>query len=136
MVSGTVYIEGDTLVLELHGVDEILSIKRSIHIPLKHILSVSTETIPWNEFNAMKLVGANLPHVVKDGIFLSKEGKMFFEMHHPESCITISLDHESYKKIIFEVEDKDSAAMLIENAIESEEVISSGDEDLSNMDGD
>ena len=134
-MSGTVRIEGDTLVLELHGVDEILSIKRSIHIPLKHVVSVSTETIPWETFGVMKLVGANLPHVVKDGLFLSKEGRLFFEMHHPENCITISLDHETYKKIIFEVEDKESAAMLIENTIESEEVISSGDEDLSDMDG-
>ncbi len=134
-MSGTVRIEGDALVLELHGIDEFLSIKRSIHIPLKHIVSISTETIPWNEFKTMKLIGADLPHVVKDGLFLSKEGRLFFEMHHPENCITISLDHERYKKIIFEVEDKESAAMLIENAIASEELISSGDEDFSDPAG-
>jgi len=130
-LSGTVRIEGDEVVLEIHGVDEILSIKRSIHVPLKHILSVSTETIPWNIFNAMKLAGADIPHVVKDGRFLSKEGLMFFEMHHPESCITINLDHERYKKIVFEVEDKESAAMMIKNAISSEQLTHSYDEDFS-----
>jgi hypothetical protein len=134
-LSGTVRIESDEVVLELHGVDEILSVKRSIHIPLKHILSVSTETIPWNVFNAIKLVGANLPHVVMDGRFLSKGGMMFFEMHHPESCITINLDHERYKKIVFEVEDKESAATMIENAISSEKLIHSYDEDVSEING-
>jgi hypothetical protein len=129
-VSGTVRIEGDELVLEIHGIDEILSIKRSIHIPLNHISSVSKENIPWNSFNAMKLVGANIPHVVKDGMFLSSDGMIFFEMHDPEKCITISLDHERYKKVFFEVEDKESAAMLIENAIASEQLTSSKDTDI------
>jgi hypothetical protein len=134
-MSGTVRIEGNDVVLEIHGIDEILSFKRSIHIPLKHILSVSTDTIPWNEFNAMKLLGADLPHVVQDGVFLSKEGKIFFEMHHPESCITINLDHESYKKVVFEIEDKESAATLIKNAISSEQLIHSYDENVSELNG-
>jgi hypothetical protein len=132
---GTVRIEGDDVVLEIHGIDEILSIKRSIHIPFKHILSVSTETIPWNIFNAIKLAGTNIPHHVKDGRFLTKEGMMFFEMHDPDSCITINLDHERYKKIFFEVEDKESAATLIEDAISSEKLIHSYDENVSEMSG-
>ncbi|NHI90632.1 MAG: hypothetical protein EAX87_14015 [Candidatus Thorarchaeota archaeon] len=134
-MSGTVRIEGDDVVLEIHGIDEILSIKRSIHIPFKHIVSVSTETIPWNIFNAIKLAGTNIPHHVKDGRFLTKEGMMFFEMHDPDSCITISLDHERYKKIFFEVEDKESAATLIEDAMSSEKLIHSNDESVSEMSG-
>jgi hypothetical protein len=134
-LSGTVRIEGDEVVLEIHGVDEILSIKRSIHIPLKHIVSVSTEDIPWNVFKAMKVAGADIPHVVKDGLFLSKEGMIFFEMHHPESCITINLDHERYKKVVFEVEDKESAAMMIENALSSERLTFSYDANITEPDG-
>lgn len=132
-MAGTVRIEGDDVVLELHGVDEFLSFKRSIRIPLKHIKSVSAEPVSWDEFNAWKLVGANLPHVIKDGLFLSKEGKIFFEMHHPEKCITLTLDHESYKEVVFEVDDKESVVMLIENAISNEEIIHSGDEGFSDM---
>jgi len=131
VLSGTVRIEGDDVVLEIHGVDEILSIKRSIHIPLKDIISVSTEDIPWNAFNGWKIAGANIPHVVKDGRFLTSEGMMFFEMHHPENCITINLDHERYKKIVFEVEDKDSAALLIQNAISSDQLTHSFDEQVA-----
>ena len=83
----------------------------------------------------MKLAGTNIPHHVKDGRFLTKEGMMFFEMHDPESCITINLDHERYKKIVFEVEDKESAATMIEDAMSSEKLIHSYDENVSEMSG-
>jgi hypothetical protein len=42
---------------------------------------------------------------------------MFFEMHHPDKCITVTLNHELYKKIIFEVEDKKNAAKIINEII-------------------
>jgi hypothetical protein len=119
-MAGTVRIENSDLVFELHGVDEFLSIKRSIKIPLDHVLSVSTERVPWKPFKQLRIAGASLPGVVKDGRFLSSDGLMFFEMHDPDKCITISLDHELYKKIVFEVEDKEAAAKKINDAISSQ----------------
>lgn len=118
-MGGTVRIEGKALVLELTGVDEILSIKRSISVPLEHIVSVSTERVPWNPFQQLRVGGTNFPGVVKDGRYLTSDGMMFFEMHDPDKCITISLDHEHYKRIVFEVDDKDSAAKMINDAIEA-----------------
>ncbi len=46
-VSGTIRIDGDQLVFEIHGIDEILSIKRSISVPLEHVQSVSTGDPGW-----------------------------------------------------------------------------------------
>ena len=102
---------------ELHGVDEFLSIKRSISVPLQHIVSVTTERVPWQPFKQMKVAGASLPGVVKDGRFLSSNRMMFFEMHEPDKCVTVNLDHERYKKIVFEVEDKEAAAKHINDAL-------------------
>jgi hypothetical protein len=68
----------------------------------------------------MRLVGARLPMIVKDGRFLTSEGMMFFEMHDPDKCIIVSLNHERYKKIVFEVEDKGAVAKQINNAIKSQ----------------
>ncbi len=116
-MSGTVRIDGDDLVFEIHGVDEILSIKRSISVPLEHVQSVSTDDPGWAFLRQVKVGGANFPGVVKDGRFLSGEGYMFFEMHDPDKCITVSLDHEVYKKIVFEVEDKEAAAKMIDGAL-------------------
>ena len=119
-MAGNIKIEDDNLVFELHGVDEILSIKRSISVPLKHVLSVSTAKASWKPFQQLKLAGAGIPGVVKDGRFLSSEGVMFFEMHDPNKCITVTLDHEHYKKIVFEVENKEAAAKQINDAIKSQ----------------
>ena len=134
-MSGTVSIENDEVVLEIHGVDEILSIKRSMHIPLKNIISVSADVVSWGVFQSMKIAGTDLPGHVKDGRFyIPHEGLIFFEMHHPDKCITINLDHERYKKVIFEVEDKESAATMIRDAMSSEQLIHSYDENVSQMD--
>ena len=116
-MSGTVMIEGDQLVFEIHGIDQILSIKRGISVPLEHVLSVSTADPGWEFLKQVKVGGANIPGVIKDGRFLSSEGYMFFEMHDPDKCITVTLDHETYKKIVFEVEDKEAAARMIDDAL-------------------
>lgn len=116
-MSGTVKIEGKNIVFEIHGVDVILSIKRSITIPIEHIMSVSTDKVPWEPFKQIKVAGTGLPGVIKDGLFLSNDGLLFFEMHNPDNCITVSLNNEKYKKIIFEVQDKESVAKTIRDAI-------------------
>lgn len=116
-MGGSVRIEGEDLIFELHGVDEILSIKRSVSVPLKHVISVSTLQVPWNLFKGLRVGGSSLPGVVKDGRYLTEDGLMFFEMHDPDKCITVNLDHEHYKKIVFEVDDKEASAEMISKAI-------------------
>ena len=118
-MTGKIKIEGNNLVFEINGIDIILAIKRTITIPLEHVVSVSTEKIPWAVFQQLKLGGTNIPGIVKDGRYLSSDGFMFFEMHHPDKCITVTLNHELYKKIIFEVEDKETAAKIINDALNS-----------------
>jgi hypothetical protein len=116
-MSGTVKIEGKNIVFEIHGVDAILALKRSITIPLEHVVSVSTDKVPWGPFQQLKVAGTGFPGVIKDGLYLSNDGLLFFEMHHPDKCITVSLNNERYKKIIFEVQDKESVAKAIRDAI-------------------
>ena len=118
-MSGTVKIEGNNLIFEINGIDIILAIKRTITIPLDHVVSASTEKVSWAVFQQLKLGGTNVPGIVKDGRYLSSDGFMFFEMHHPDKCITVTLNHELYKKIIFEVEDKETAAKMINDALNS-----------------
>jgi hypothetical protein len=120
-LAGTVTIEDGNLVFELHGVDEFLSIKRSISIPLQHVVSVSTERVPWQPFKQIRVAGTSLPGVIKDGRFLSSNGMMFFEMHDPDKCVTVNLDHERYKKIVFEVENKEATAKQINGALKSKQ---------------
>lgn len=116
-MSNTVKIEGKNIVFEIHGVDVILALKRTITIPLEHIVSVSTDKVPWEPFQQLKVAGTSFPGVIKDGLYLSNDGLLFFEMYHPDKCITVSINNEKYKKIIFEVQDKESVAKTIRDAI-------------------
>ena len=116
-MSGSVKIEGRNIVFEIHGIDTILALKRSITIPLEHVISVSTDKVPWNPFQQLKVAGTSFPGIIKDGLYLSNDGLLFFEMHHPDKCITVSLNNEKYKKIIFEVYDKEYVAKSIKDAI-------------------
>lgn len=116
-MAGKIKIDGNNLIFEITGIDVILAIRKTITIPLDHVVSVSAEKIPWAIFQQLKIAGANLPGIVKDGMYLTGDGLVFFEMHHQDKCITVTLNHESYKKIIFEVEDKDAAAKMINDAI-------------------
>lgn len=116
-MSGSVRVDGNNLVFETHGIDTILSLRRTISVPLDHVASVSTDKVPWHPFQQMKVAGTSLPGIIKDGIFLSNDGLLFFEMHDPEKCITVSLDHERFKKIIFEVQDKENSAKTIRDAL-------------------
>ena len=118
-VSGTVKIDGNNLVFEIHGVDVILAIRHTISVPLSHVASVTTDTIKWQPFQQLRVAGTSLPGVIKDGMFLSNEGMLFFEMHDPNKCITVSLKNEKFKKIIFEVQDKEYAAKVIQDAIDN-----------------
>ncbi len=116
-MSGKIKIEGDKVVFEIHGVVMLLAIRKTITVPLSHVMSVSTDKVPWEIFQQIKVAGTGLPGVVKDGTYLTANGLVFFEMHHQDKCITVSLNNETYKKIIFEVDDKDVAAKMINDAI-------------------
>ena len=116
-MSSTVKIEGKNIIFEINGVDVILALKRTITIPLEHVVSVSTDKVPWEPFQQLKVAGTSFPGVIKDGLYLSNDGLLFFEMHHPDKCITVSINNEKYKKIIFEVQDKESVAKTIRDAI-------------------
>jgi hypothetical protein len=110
------------LVFELHGIDEILAIKRRIEIPLGHVVSASTDRVDWNPLKQLRLGGTYLPGIVKDGRYVSLNGWVFFEMHNPDKCVNVTLDNERYKKIFFEVEDKEAAAKIINEVIHEYQV--------------
>ena len=116
-MSGAVRIEGENLVFEIHGIDVILAIRHTISIPIDHVVSVSTDNVKWQPFQQLRVAGTSIPGVIKDGMFLSSDGLLFFEMHDTAKCITVSLNHEKFKKIIFEVDDKEQSAKMIRDAI-------------------
>lgn len=115
---GEIKVEGNNIIFQLQGIDKILAIKSAIKVPIEHITDVSTERADWNLFKQLRIAGTDFPGKIKEGRFLSKEGLLFYEMRDPDKCITVSLKDERYKKIIFEVENKETTAELLRNLIQ------------------
>ena len=89
-------------------------------MPLEHVVTVSTGRVPWRPLRGLKLGGTSFPGIIKEGRFLDADGRMmFFEMRHPDGCVTVHLDHEKYKSIVFEVPDKRQTAKTITDALNS-----------------
>ncbi len=79
-MGGTIRVEGTNLIFELHGVDQILAFQRFITVPLSHVVSVSTDKVPWIE-PLLRAPGTRIPGIVKDGTYFDSKGTLFFEMH-------------------------------------------------------
>lgn len=117
-MTGTVRIEGNNLVFELDRKDSIIALKKKLTVPLNHVSSVSSDTAPWVNYKEVRIGGAGIPGTVKVGRYTSKEGKILYDMHDPDKCITVMLKDEKYVKVVFEVENKDEICSRIQNSIE------------------
>lgn len=118
-MAGEILVNGGTVIFKLRGMDKLLALKSEIKIPIYHIVSVSTEKVPWNALRQVRIGGTGLIGVIKDGSFLSGAGLLFYQMRDPNRCVSVELREERYTKIIFEVQDKEIAARSIETALAS-----------------
>ncbi len=111
-VTGTIKVKSGHAIFELKGADRVWALKPRLVIPLKHIESVSTQKVDWALFpKQLRIGGTALPPLIKDGRYWDrKRGLMFYEMHNPDKVVTVGLKGERYKKIIFEVKDKEATA--------------------------
>lgn len=116
-MTGEIKIIGKDLVFEIEGLDKIFAIKQTIKVPLKHVASVVDDDLGWFKPFPVKMAGTSLPGLVRDGRFVTTKGWVFYVMHNPKKCIVVNLNHEFYKKIIFEVKDKKKAINVIKMAI-------------------
>jgi hypothetical protein len=73
-MTGEIKIIGKDLVFEIEGLDKIFAIKQTIKVPLKHVASVSDDDLGWFKPFPLKIAGASLPGLVRDGRFVTTKG--------------------------------------------------------------
>jgi hypothetical protein len=104
--------------LRMTGLDRVLALKGELSIPLAHITAVNPrppEAHSW--FHGLKF-GTNLPGVVTAGTFFIGDGFVFYDMHDPDKTIQLDLDHETYRRVIVQVEESpEEAVARIEAAL-------------------
>jgi hypothetical protein len=87
--------------------------------PFPNPFSTATRKVPWVNLKQERIREPGFPGVVKDGSYPSSEGLAFFEMHDPDECITLTLNDDEYKTIVFQVADEESVATLIKQVLPS-----------------
>jgi hypothetical protein len=106
----TLHIDNNTLTITVEGADKLWALKSHLTIPLAHIISVTHEPeIAKGWWHGLKLPGSNIPGVLTAGTFYHHGEWTFWDVHHPEKTILITLMDESYQKLIIEVEDTEKA---------------------------
>ena len=65
------------------------------------------------------LVAAQIPGVLTAGNFYQQGGIVFYDVHDPERTVVLELEHETYKRLIVEVEDPEQTRAMIDRAIKA-----------------
>ena len=93
------------VMIQLDGIQKILSLKGEIKIPWKSISKISGDKPKWLIFTPK--AGTNLPAVLMAGTFYRRNGKSFYYVRHLDKCITFSIKNHQFVEIVVEVRDKD-----------------------------
>jgi hypothetical protein len=111
-----IVVEGQRAVFRVEGLDKLWAFRSQLEIPLAHItdVEVNHDQGPW--WHGFKLLGTSLPGVLAAGTFLYQGGLVFWDVHDPVKTITVSLEHEHYKKLIVEVADPVATATMLRGA--------------------
>ena len=111
-------LTADALVLHVTGADRIFALKSQLIIPLEHVRGVSRdeeEAQRW--YHGIRAPGAQIPGVITAGTFYQHGERVFWDVHHPEKAIALSLRDERYSKLVVEVEDPDAVIAAIRAAV-------------------
>jgi len=106
------------LTLHVRGADRLWAFKSTLEIPLVHIAGVRADAeIARGWYHGIKAPGTNVPGVITAGTFYQDGKRVFWDVHHPEKTIVISLHDERYSQLVVEVDDPDGAIKLIQSAL-------------------
>jgi hypothetical protein len=113
-------IHEDRARFTVEGWDKLWALRSQLDIPLTHIRSVRVDPEPargW--WHGLKLAGTGIPGVLTAGTFYQRDGAVFFDVHDPERTIVLELDHETYTRLVIEVQSPDAAVAILSEALSS-----------------
>jgi hypothetical protein len=104
--------------VRVKGADRIFALKSELTISLLHVLgAVKDEEEARHWYHGVRAPGTGVPGVITAGTFYQHGERVFWDVHHPERAIALSLRDESYAKLVVEVEDPDATILAIEAAL-------------------
>jgi hypothetical protein len=107
----------DTLIIRIEGADRLWALKSRLDIPLGHVAGAEPAEADARQWlHGIRLGGTHLPGVISAGRFYEHGQWVFWDVHHPERAIAITLRDERYSRLVVEVDDPAAAVAAIGNA--------------------
>src|SRR6266700_4844044 len=99
-----VSVQGDRVVFDVEGMDQLWALRTRLQIPIAHVASVEYDPEQFGMWwHGIRLMGTAIPGLFAAGTFYYHGEMVFWDVRHPENTIIVSLVHERYKKLILEV---------------------------------
>jgi hypothetical protein len=111
-----VNIDGDTLVVEIEGLDKLWALKSRLEIPLENVRGATIDPGIVREPKGLRAPGTHLPGVVVAGTFHIHGQRVFWDVRDPAKAVVIELADERYARLIVQVDDPRATVDLIEHA--------------------
>jgi hypothetical protein len=108
-------IDDGVLTVTMRGIDKILALRGHVSVPVTHIRGVEVRPEEARQvWHGLKF-GTNIPGVITAGTFITRDGRLFFDMRNPERTIAIDLESETYRRLVVEVDDDDTPEAMAEH---------------------
>lgn len=112
----TIDLTDAELIVHVQGLDRVLSFKSEIRVPLSHVEGVAPASEEAVAPKGLRAPGISIPGLTA-GTFYGPDGRAFWDVHDPDKAIVIYLRHDTFTKLIVEVEDPDAAIRDIMRAV-------------------
>lgn len=111
-----VNIDGDTLVVEMEGLDKLWALKSRLEIPLENVRGATIDPGIVREPKGIRAPGTHLPGVLVAGTFHVNGQRVFWDVRDPSKAVVIELADERYARLVVQVDDPRAAVDLIERS--------------------
>src|SRR5882757_9868106 len=112
-----VSIDGDSLIVEIEGLDKLWALKSRLVIPLGNIRGATSDPGIIKDPKGFRSPGTRLPGVITAGTFHIDGERVFWDVHDPANAVIIELADERYTRLVVQVPDPRATVTLIEHAI-------------------
>jgi hypothetical protein len=116
-------IDDQRLVVTMHGFDVVWTFRRRIVVPLDHVKGarIDPHVASHGPWLGAGRTDALLDYAVAAGPMLVHGRHEFWDVHHPDRCVTIDLVDEPFERLVVEVEDPTAVVDAVIAALERDQ---------------
>ena len=113
----TVEITGDELVVTMHGLDRLWSLRRRIVVPLAHVRGATADPGVSRESAGVRAPGTHVPRVITAGTYYDGGERTFWNLRASQQAVVIELTGERFRRLVLGVDDARATAERVERSL-------------------